>query len=157
MEINPDFLAPCGLYCGVCAIYYATRDNNEKFKERLIGVYDEALPGFENLSADDIQCGGCLSDNVFGYCQTCSIKDCTRSKGYSGCHECDDFPCQLVEDFPIPLGKKVILRAIPYRRKHGTEKWVHDEEARYLCPECGHKLFRGVKRCNNCKVSADLD
>jgi hypothetical protein len=27
MEVNPDFLAPCGLYCGVCAVYYATRDN----------------------------------------------------------------------------------------------------------------------------------
>jgi len=35
MEINPNFLAPCGLYCGVCGIYYATRDENEKFKNSL--------------------------------------------------------------------------------------------------------------------------
>ena len=34
MEINPNFLAPCGLYCGVCGVYYATKDKNEKFKER---------------------------------------------------------------------------------------------------------------------------
>jgi len=34
MKINPDFLAPCGLYCGVCAVYYATRERNEKFKEK---------------------------------------------------------------------------------------------------------------------------
>ncbi|HMA86582.1 MAG TPA: DUF3795 domain-containing protein [Desulfosalsimonadaceae bacterium] len=25
-------MAPCGLYCGACAVYIATRDNNEKFK-----------------------------------------------------------------------------------------------------------------------------
>jgi hypothetical protein len=141
MEINPHFLAPCGLYCGVCGVYYATRDKNEKFKERL----------------DGIQCEGCLSDNVFGFCKECSIRDCTKTKGYSGCHECDDFPCQYIEEFPMPVGKKVILRAIPYWRENGTEKFVRDEEARYICPGCGHKLFRGAKRCNKCKVAVDLD
>jgi len=54
------------------------------------------------------------------------------------------------------IGKKVILRAIPYWHEHGTEKFVRDEEARYNCPECSHKLFRGAKRCNKCKVAVDL-
>ena len=31
MTINPDFASPCGLYCGVCAIHMAHKDNNEKF------------------------------------------------------------------------------------------------------------------------------
>jgi len=35
MTINPDHISPCGLYCGVCAIYIAHRDNNHNFKERL--------------------------------------------------------------------------------------------------------------------------
>lgn len=26
MKLNPDFVFPCGLYCGVCAIYIAHRD-----------------------------------------------------------------------------------------------------------------------------------
>jgi hypothetical protein len=39
MMINPDLIAPCGLYCGVCAIYIAHRDNNEKFKARLLNLY----------------------------------------------------------------------------------------------------------------------
>lgn len=157
MQTNPHFLAPCGLYCGVCAVLYATRDKNEKFKNRLVDVYKGKLPGSANLSTDDIQCAGCLSDNPFGFCEACSIRDCTQSKGYSGCHECDHFPCPFIEDFPMPVGKKVILRAIPYWRKHGTEKWVFDEEARYICPDCGHKLFRGAKRCNRCRLEVDLD
>jgi predicted RNA-binding Zn-ribbon protein involved in translation (DUF1610 family) len=49
------------------------------------------------------------------------------------------------------------LRAIPYWRQVGTEKWVRDEEARYNCPNCGHSLFRGAKRCNRCKTDVDLD
>jgi hypothetical protein len=157
VKVNSDFLAPCGLYCGVCGVYYATRDNNEKFINKLIGVYEGKVPGLADISPEDIRCEGCMSDTVSLFCRMCSIKDCTREKGYLGCHECDDFPCQFIDDFPMPVGKKVILRSIPYWREWGTEKYVRDEEARYVCPECDHQLFRGAKRCNQCKTPVDVD
>ncbi|MDX2454308.1 DUF3795 domain-containing protein [Desulfosarcina sp.] len=163
MTINPDFISPCGLYCGVCAIYIAHRDNNQKFKERLVTLYrgdipeKGILPNSSNLSTEDMRCCGCFSDDRFMHCQQCEIRDCAEAKGYSGCHECDAFPCKHIENFPMAVGKKVILRAIPYRRAVGTKKWIQDEEARYICPECGNKVFRGVVRCNRCKVKLDLD
>ena len=163
MKINPDFVAPCGLYCGVCAIRIADRDNNEKFKERLVSLYKGevegkgTLPNCENLTTADIRCGGCLSENLFMHCRQCDIRDCTKGKGYAGCHECDDFPCQHIDNFPMTIGRKVIKRAIPYWRKVGTEKWIQDEEARYVCPECGNTVFRGATKCNKCKTDLDLD
>ena len=163
MTINPDFLSPCGLYCGVCAIHIAHRDKNQKFQERLAGLYrggvegKGTLPNSGSLSAEDIRCRGCLSDDRFMHCRQCEIRDCTQKKGYAGCHQCDEFPCRHIEKFPMTVGKKVILRAVPYRRKVGTEKWVQDEEARYVCPECGNTVFRGVVTCNRCKVKLDLD
>ncbi|HYA43805.1 MAG TPA: DUF3795 domain-containing protein [Syntrophobacteraceae bacterium] len=163
MKINPDFISPCGLYCGVCAIYIADRDDNRKFKELLVTLFKGEFPGkgklpnSENLSVEDIRCRGCLSNEPFMYCRQCEIKACTKAKGYSGCHECREFPCRYIEDFPMTIGKKVILRAVPYWREVGTEKWVQDEEARYICPECGNKVFRGAARCNECKASLDLD
>jgi predicted RNA-binding Zn-ribbon protein involved in translation (DUF1610 family) len=57
----------------------------------------------------------------------------------------------------MPVGKKVMLRAIPQWREWGTEKWVGEEEKRYVCPSCGYQLFRGAKRCRNCDVSVDRD
>jgi hypothetical protein len=163
MTINPDFIAPCGLYCGVCAVYLAYRDNNLKFKERLAGMYrggvagKGALPNSENLTAEDIKCRGCLSDERFLHCRQCEIRACAQAKGYTGCHQCAEFPCDHIENFPMTVGKKVILRAIPYWREVGTEKWITDEEARYVCPQCGNRLFRGVVVCNQCKTKVDLD
>ena len=141
--------APCGLYCGVCGVYIATRDNNEKFKERLTTVY--------GVSAEEIHCMGCLSDNVWLFCQQCDIKACCQKKGYQGCHQCDDFPCSLIEEFSFPVGKKVMLRAIPTWRELGTERWMEEEEKRYICPHCGGILFRGAKRCRACREAVDVD
>jgi len=163
MKVNPDLVAPCGLYCGVCAVYIAHGNNNEKFKERLLDVYrgkvhgKGRLPNAESLSLKDVRCCGCLSDDLFMHCRQCHIRDCTKEKGYAGCHQCAEFPCHHIEDFPMTVGNKVILRAIPHWREVGTEKWIEDEEARYFCPECGNKVFRGVVRCHKCKEALDLD
>jgi hypothetical protein len=163
MATNPEFLAPCGLYCGVCAIHMADRDNNLKLKERLANLYKGGtagkgiLPNSEGLSVNDIRCHGCLSDDRFMHCNQCEIRSCTTERGYTGCHECSEFPCHHIEDFAMAVGRKVILRAIPYRREFGTERWVQDEEARYSCPSCGNKVFRGAMKCNQCKVPLDLD
>lgn len=163
METQPEFNGPCGLYCGVCAILMAHRDRNEKFKERLLTLYrggiegKGTLPGAEKLTTADIRCGGCLSRDRFMHCDRCGIRDCTREKGIEGCHECNDFPCTLIDEFPMAVGKKVILRCVPHRRKVGTGQWAKEEQARYLCPECGQKVFRGAARCNACKALLDLD
>ncbi|RJP52004.1 MAG: DUF3795 domain-containing protein [Anaerolineaceae bacterium] len=88
MAINPNFISPCGLYCGVCAIYIAARDNNIKLKERLVNLYKGGTPGMgtlpnsDKLSTENIHCGGCLSDDLFLHCQQCEIRSCTKEKGY---------------------------------------------------------------------------
>ncbi|MFX0006191.1 MAG: DUF3795 domain-containing protein [Promethearchaeota archaeon] len=154
-NINKDLLAPCGLYCGVCAIHIADRDSNLKFKNILVDVYKPV-----SKTADDIKCTGCMSENqegIFGYCKSCPIRDCILKKGFYSCSQCDDFPCKYIDRFPIPVGKRVILRAIPRWKEIGTEKWVEEEEKRYHCPECNNSLFRGAKRCNKCGISVDLD
>jgi predicted RNA-binding Zn-ribbon protein involved in translation (DUF1610 family) len=149
MEDRKKLAAPCGLYCGVCGVLMAHRDNSIKFKERLSGVY--------GVTADEIKCQGCLSDELFIFCRACPIRSCTTDKGIEGCHQCGDFPCHFIEDFPLPVGKKVMLRAIPVWRELGIEKWTKEEEERYHCPHCGYAVFRGVKKCRNCHSPLDLD
>jgi hypothetical protein len=68
MKIYANLISPCGLYCGGCAIYITHRHNYHKFKKRLANLYKGkvagkgTLPNSEDLSAEDIRCRGCLSD-----------------------------------------------------------------------------------------------
>ncbi len=140
--INQELVAPCGLYCGVCGIYCATVSADQPLKEKLAKAYGD--------TSDKINCRGCLSDSVYWYCAVCAIKSCTKEKRYSGCHQCDSFPCDKISNFPVPEGKKNILRAIPIWRELGTEAFIKGEEKLFSCDNCGTKLFRGARKCRQC-------
>ncbi|MFX1376949.1 MAG: DUF3795 domain-containing protein [Promethearchaeota archaeon] len=154
VEIIKELLAPCGLYCGACRVFISFRDNNLKLKQEILPFYQ----AYGAETVDDIVCTGCLSEGIiFKFCQTCLIKECIVDKKVEGCRECDEFPCSIIKNWPSPVGKKVMLRAIPRWRELGTEKWVEEEENRYVCPKCGTSLFRGALKCNNCNSSIKID
>lgn len=153
----PRTAAPCSLYCGVCRLYIATQANDLKLLARMARVYARVLDGVENLNTEDLLCDGCLSDRRSFFCRTCSIRDCVQGKRLDGCHSCDDFACELIDQFPIPVGKKVIMRAEPYRRTFGTETWMRAEDARYRCPDCGGNAYRGAEWCPHCRTRISLD
>ncbi len=157
MEIRPENLAPCGLYCGVCMIHHATQANDQTLLGRLAKIYARRLPELAPLTPDMLLCDGCQSSRRSVFCRECPIRKCTQEKGLRGCHQCDEFPCAYIDEFPMPVGKKVILRAIPYWRTHRAEELVLAEKKRYRCPECGGRLFRGSRTCPECNSPVDVD
>ena len=160
---NRALMAPCGLYSGTCGIFIATRDDNPKFKTVLGRLY--------GTRPEETECLGCMQADPpgkrFAYCEACSIRDCVISKGYYSCHQCGDWPCSRIENFPIATGLRVMKKAIPEWRSRvaaagdakGSEAWARSECARYHCAACGAPLFRGAQRCRACKqpVADELD
>jgi hypothetical protein len=160
---NKDLMAPCGLYCGACGVYIATRDGNEKFRTVMGNLYG-TKPG-------ETACLGCMQpdppNKMYGYCRECKIRECVASKGYYSCHQCGDWPCDMIEQFGFATGVQVMKRTIPIWRamvaEHGDEKgsveWARSECERYHCSSCGEPLFRGAQRCRACKkeVAEELD
>ena len=160
---NKDLMAPCGLYCGACGVYLATRDENEKFRAVMGNLY--------GTKPEETECLGCMQPDppkkLYGYCKGCTIRNCVRSKGYYSCHQCEQWPCSMIENFGFATGVRVMKRAIPLWRakvaEHGDEKgsieWARAECERYHCSSCGKPLFRGAQHCRACKkpVSDELD
>jgi hypothetical protein len=130
MSINKDLLAPCGLYCGICATRYAYKNNDERL---------------------DIKCEGCLSNFRSPFCNACSIRRCAKKKIITGCHECKEFPCRRINKFPFKIAKEFMLKSIPARKERTDEEWVKWEESNWTCKACNEIGFRGASRCPKCK------
>ncbi|MCF8130080.1 MAG: DUF3795 domain-containing protein [Deltaproteobacteria bacterium] len=151
---NKNLMAPCGLYCGACGIYIATRDKNEKFKGVMGRLY--------GTKPEKTECCGCMQadppEKLYGYCKTCGIRDCVKEKGYYSCHQCHEWPCEKIENFGFATGVRVMKTAIPLWRakvvesgdEEGSVAWARSECERYHCPSCGEPLFRGALRCRTC-------
>lgn len=160
---NRELMAPCGLYCGTCGVYIATRDNNEKFKTVMGGLY--------GTKPEETECRGCMQPDppqkLYFYCKFCKIRDCVQEKGFYSCHQCEDWPCDMIGNFGLATGKRVMLRTIPIWREkvaelgdeEGSVAWARSECERYHCPHCGEPLFRGAQRCRACKqtIADELD
>lgn len=160
---NKNLMASCGLYCGACGVYIATRDKNEKFKQVMGNLY--------GTKPEETVCLGCMQPEppkeIYGYCNTCSIRNCVRSKGFYSCHQCTDWPCDMIENFGFATGRRVMKDSIPgWREKvslfgdeKGSVEWARSVCERYHCPSCGQPLFRGAQRCRHCRspVADDLD
>lgn len=160
---NKDLMAPCGLYCGTCGIYIATRDKNEKFRTVMANLY--------GTKSEETECLGCMqsepSKQLYGWCQICKIRNCVKSKDFYSCHQCEDWPCDMIENFGYATGVRVMKKTIPVWRdkvaelgdEQGSVEWARSECNRYLCSSCGEPLFRGAQRCRACKkvVADELD
>jgi hypothetical protein len=158
-----DLMAPCGLYCGVCGVYISTRDDNDKFRARLGDLY--------GTPPEETRCRGCLQADpapmLYAYCRSCPIRECVLAKGFISCHQCAEWPCALISNFPLYTGRRVMMRTIPLWReqvaRHGQERgsveWARAECERYHCPSCGEPLFRGAQKCRACgeAVAESLD
>jgi hypothetical protein len=160
---NRDLIAPCGLYCGACGVYLATRDGNEKFRTIMGNLY--------GTKPEETFCLGCMQSDsavkIYASCKVCEIRNCVKSKGFYSCHQCQDWPCPTIEKFGFATGRRVMGRTIPiwrekvaeYGDEQGSIEWARTECERYHCSNCGQPIFRGAQRCRACKkeVADELD
>ncbi len=169
---NKNLRAPCGIFCGACAIYLAGRENNEKFRNIIAGLW--------RMNPGDIRCRGCMQPDppkeLFGFCRNCAIRNCARAEGFYSCHQCDQWPCaemtegeyiKAVPESVRPSVQRVWRRAIPLWRdkvaaegdEKGSLEWARAECERYHCQSCGKPLYRSAQQCRVCKrpVADELD
>jgi len=139
---SDPLLAPCGLCCRYCAVRQAHLAGDRAMQEK--------LAAFFKVKPREVACQGCMSQERLFFCQSCGIRECAVGKELTGRHECAEFPGRLIEDFPVPAGRAIMLEAVPRWREVGTRAWLQEERARHTCPECGTLMVRGMRRCPTC-------
>jgi hypothetical protein len=142
----------CGLYCGTCPSYLADRKNDLEYLEKMSQE--------RGYSVEEIRCDGCLSDNVAVYCVDCrhGFRKCAAEKQVSWCFQCDEFPCQRLEDFTdVHIVNDIshhenIIDDLEYMKRHGIDKWVEAQEKAACCPGCGEMLYWFDRECPGCQT-----
>jgi len=138
-----ELIAYCGLYCGACSFKVAFDENDRSHIENMPEKYDK----YRNLPLEF--CPGCRLENQ---CGKCDIKDCAEHKGVQYCSQCNEFPCQKLEDFNndgIPHHSESISN-LQQIKQMGPENWIALQKEKWTC-ECGTKYSWYQKVCHNCQ------
>jgi len=134
MDEQLEFVACCGLYCGLCA----ERTRIPKHAAALqAAMAEEGWPYWGPTMPDFVEfwrflqnlteggCPGCRADG--GYPQ-CPIRACARERGFDLCNLCPDFPCRHIDPlaarYPTLLADNRRLQAV------GLARWLAEQEER---------------------------
>ncbi len=144
MGENGDFVqdAYCGLCCGGCSNFQATREGRELEMAALAGQPVQA-----------ITCQGCKTDTVAAWCAECGIRACAGKKGIGYCIECADFPCADWKAFETDPKYVYHLEALPNMKAikaRGLAAWLKEQDRRWRCPSCGERISWWDKACKAC-------
>ena len=130
--LDPNLIAPCGMNCATCLAYL--REKNS--------------------------CSGCLTagTNKAKHCSSCIIKNCEKlSETESGyCYDCHEYPCKRLKNLDKRYRTNYqmsMLDNLDDMKRLGPAKFVIQEQARWLCKQCGEQLCVHRPQCQNCGES----
>lgn len=92
-------IAYCGLKCNECLAFIATAENDNKKRQEIAELWSKEYNA--QLSAEDINCTGCLSegDGHFSNCLVCEIRKCAMEKNAKNCAACENYICEKLNLF----------------------------------------------------------
>jgi len=148
--MDTDLVAICGLYCGTCPSYLATR----KGDTAQLRLWAASM----SLTEEDVQCGGCLSSHVAKPCRECvhGFRACAAAHSVTWCFECEEFPCDRLfrfRDAHVVDGVShhaSVIEDLSFMRENGVQAWLDRQEERSKCPECGTAHYWFARFCSNC-------
>ena len=92
-----DKIAYCGLDCGKCDAYIATKTGDQALREKTARRWSELNNA--TILPEHINCEGCRAEGVKTvYCSNmCQIRKCVMGRGYGSCGDCPEMvACPIV-------------------------------------------------------------
>lgn len=96
-------IALCGIDCGECDAYQATKENDAaKLAEVAVKWSSEE----RKFDPEDVICDGCHGTRRFSWTEECDIRECGIDKGLTTCAQCEDYPCELLNNMWDMIGEE---------------------------------------------------
>ncbi len=94
--------AYCGINCAECPAHLAYVNDDDKLRRETVEKWNS--PEFP-VSVDNIDCAGCKSDGPhFTFCSKCTIHACASKRGVETCAHCEDYGCDILEEWLVQSG-----------------------------------------------------
>jgi hypothetical protein len=95
-------IAYCGSPCNTCAIYLATKENNDEKKNKMrIEIAQQIKEHYgQDCKAEDVtDCDGCKAEGgrLFSGSEKCEIRKCAKGKGIENCAHCSEYACEKLK------------------------------------------------------------
>ena len=116
-------LTRCGYRCDLCLAYKPNVANNPSNQQKLSDGWFKYY-GFR-LSALEICCDGCMSDNPKLIDQSCPVRPCVIEKELDNCAQCERYVCEKLTE------RLVVLEQI--KQRVGAEI-PDDDYVRFIQP-----------------------
>ena len=103
-------IAYCGIDCGACPAYVATRNNDDVLRAKTAKEWSELYKA--ERTVEDINCDGCPGDSgrLFVYCGACEVRQCAHEKKVVTCAACPEYSCARLDAFCalMPTARKLL-------------------------------------------------
>jgi hypothetical protein len=102
MTVNMQ--AYCGLDCSNCPAWLGYVNDDDELRQETVKKW--TTPQFA-VTMDTIDCAGCKSDGPhFSFCHSCNVRLCASKRGVETCAHCDDYGCDVLEDWLSHAGEE---------------------------------------------------
>ncbi len=134
--------AYCGLYCGSCEMLMGTKKNEL-----------ENIAKLKNVSLDGVKCHGCKTDVLYEHCRNCQLKKCAQDKNIEFCIDCNEYPCQNLENFrnnPQYPYHIEVYESMEEIKQKGCKIWLENQKKRWSCQSCSQEYMWYTLKCEKC-------
>ncbi len=114
-EGEKGLIAPCGIYCGACDLFWGHSRNLAREMYRILngfnmadigplamGIERERVVDFLNILQNWSQGKKCPGCSPGGGIPSCPVRACTQQRGFLTCAECVRMPCNQLEEELLP-------------------------------------------------------
>lgn len=91
-----ELLGACGLDCGACPAYVATRANDAERIAAIAARWSEEYGHY--IKPEYVWCEGCTTEGErkCGHARECEVRACVLERGLANCARCDDYGCEKI-------------------------------------------------------------